>query len=100
MQVDYRLKAAAAGRIPMNYFRRERGPTDNEILTSRVIGTWGHICPTYVLKVILNEVLQNLVVNCKCISMFVHTFFLMRGLYFQIDLLDPCSQKTVKENYR
>lgn len=38
VQVDYRLKAAAAGRIPMNFFRRERGPTDNEILTSRVIG--------------------------------------------------------------
>eukprot|EP00105_Crassostrea_gigas_P011946 XP_011427789.1 PREDICTED: polyribonucleotide nucleotidyltransferase 1, mitochondrial [Crassostrea gigas] len=37
LTVDYRLKAAAAGRIPMNYFRRERGPTDNEILTSRVI---------------------------------------------------------------
>ncbi|XP_056021398.1 polyribonucleotide nucleotidyltransferase 1, mitochondrial-like isoform X2 [Ostrea edulis] len=37
LTVDYRLKAAAAGRIPMNYFRRERGPTENEILTSRVI---------------------------------------------------------------
>ena len=37
-QVDYRLKAAAAGRIPMNFYRRERGITDNEILTSRVIG--------------------------------------------------------------
>nr|XP_022335129.1 polyribonucleotide nucleotidyltransferase 1, mitochondrial-like [Crassostrea virginica] len=37
LTVDYRLKAAAAGRIPMNFYRRERGITDNEILTSRVI---------------------------------------------------------------
>ncbi|XP_077991043.1 polyribonucleotide nucleotidyltransferase 1, mitochondrial-like [Glandiceps talaboti] len=37
LTVDYRLKAAAAGRIPMNHLRRERGPTDVEILTSRMI---------------------------------------------------------------
>ncbi|XP_053567998.1 polyribonucleotide nucleotidyltransferase 1, mitochondrial, partial [Bombina bombina] len=35
--VDYRQKAAAAGRIPTNYLRRETGPTDHEILTSRII---------------------------------------------------------------
>ncbi|KAK2520268.1 Pnpt1 [Columba guinea] len=35
--VDYRQKAAAAGRIPTNYLRRELGATDKEILTSRVI---------------------------------------------------------------
>ncbi|XP_064411742.1 polyribonucleotide nucleotidyltransferase 1, mitochondrial isoform X2 [Latimeria chalumnae] len=35
--VDYRQKAAAAGRIPTNYLRRELGVTDNEILTSRII---------------------------------------------------------------
>uniref|UniRef100_A0AAQ4S393 polyribonucleotide nucleotidyltransferase n=1 Tax=Gasterosteus aculeatus aculeatus TaxID=481459 RepID=A0AAQ4S393_GASAC len=35
--VDYRQKAAAAGRIPTNYLRREMGTTDNEILTSRLI---------------------------------------------------------------
>ncbi|XP_068183367.1 polyribonucleotide nucleotidyltransferase 1, mitochondrial [Antennarius striatus] len=35
--VDYRQKAAAAGRIPTNYLRRELGPSDNEILTSRLI---------------------------------------------------------------
>jgi len=38
LQVDYRQKAAAAGRIPTNYLRRELGPTDTEILTSRMIG--------------------------------------------------------------
>ncbi|XP_036402616.1 polyribonucleotide nucleotidyltransferase 1, mitochondrial isoform X1 [Megalops cyprinoides] len=35
--VDYRQKAAAAGRIPTNYLRRELGTTDTEILTSRLI---------------------------------------------------------------
>lgn len=35
--VDYRQKAAAAGRIPTNFFRRELGPSEQEILTSRVI---------------------------------------------------------------
>lgn len=38
LQVDYRQKAAAAGRIPTNYLRRETGSSDKEILTSRVIG--------------------------------------------------------------
>ena len=37
LTVDYRQKAAAAGRIPTNHLRRELGPTENEILTSRVI---------------------------------------------------------------
>ncbi|KAJ8674271.1 hypothetical protein QAD02_005533 [Eretmocerus hayati] len=35
--VDYRQKAAAAGRIPTNFLKRELGPTENEILTSRLI---------------------------------------------------------------
>ncbi|KAJ2938502.1 hypothetical protein O0L34_g12997 [Tuta absoluta] len=35
--VDYRQKAAAAGRIPTNFLRREMGPTEREILTSRLI---------------------------------------------------------------
>ncbi|KAM9364268.1 polyribonucleotide nucleotidyltransferase 1, mitochondrial [Pholidichthys leucotaenia] len=35
--VDYKQKAAAAGRIPTSYLRRELGTTDNEILTSRLI---------------------------------------------------------------
>ncbi|KAJ3610713.1 hypothetical protein NHX12_022805 [Muraenolepis orangiensis] len=37
--VDYRQKAAAAGRIPTNHLRRELGTTDNEILTSRLIAS-------------------------------------------------------------
>lgn len=35
--VDYRQKAAAAGRIPTNFHRRELGPSEQEVLTSRVI---------------------------------------------------------------
>lgn len=37
LTVDYRQKAAAAGRIPTNFLRREMGPTEKEILTARVI---------------------------------------------------------------
>lgn len=40
IQVDYREKAAAAGRIPTNYLRRELGLTDHEILTGRMIGKY------------------------------------------------------------
>jgi len=35
--VDYRQKSAAAGRIPTNFLKRELGPSDKEILTSRLI---------------------------------------------------------------
>ncbi|XP_015121902.1 polyribonucleotide nucleotidyltransferase 1, mitochondrial [Diachasma alloeum] len=35
--VDYRQKASAAGRIPTNFLRRELGPSEHEILTSRLI---------------------------------------------------------------
>lgn len=35
--VDYRQKAAAAGRIPTNFLRRELGASEHEILTSRLI---------------------------------------------------------------
>ena len=37
LTVDYRQKAAAAGRIPTNFLRRELGPSEREILTSRMI---------------------------------------------------------------
>jgi len=37
MTVDYRQKAAAAGRIPTNMLRRELGASEREILTSRLV---------------------------------------------------------------
>jgi polyribonucleotide nucleotidyltransferase len=36
LQVDYRERFAAAGRIPGSFFKREGRPTDKEILTSRL----------------------------------------------------------------
>jgi polyribonucleotide nucleotidyltransferase len=38
LTVDYRQKAAAAGRIPTNFLRRELGPSEREILAGRMIG--------------------------------------------------------------
>lgn len=35
--VDYRLKNAASGRIPMNWARRELGPSEKEILSGRLV---------------------------------------------------------------
>jgi polyribonucleotide nucleotidyltransferase len=37
LTVDYREKAAAAGRFPGGYFKREGRPTEKEILTSRLV---------------------------------------------------------------
>src|ERR1044071_9716070 len=37
LTVDYREKAAAAGKFPGGYFKRDGRPTEKEILTSRVI---------------------------------------------------------------
>src|SRR3974390_3685321 len=36
LTVDYREKAAAAGKFPGGYFKREGRPTEKEILTSRL----------------------------------------------------------------
>src|SRR5262245_48065361 len=36
LTVDYREKAAAAGRFPGGYFKREGRPSEKEILTSRL----------------------------------------------------------------
>jgi len=37
LTVDYRQKAAASGQLPANRLRRELGPSDSEILASRLI---------------------------------------------------------------
>ena len=41
LTVDYREKAAAAGKFPGGYFKREGRPTEKETLTSRMIGPFG-----------------------------------------------------------
>lgn len=37
LTVDYRLKSAAAGRIPTNFMRREMGTSEKEILSARLV---------------------------------------------------------------
>lgn len=37
LTVDYREKFGSAGRIPGNFFRREAKPSDNEVLTMRLV---------------------------------------------------------------
>src|SRR6266446_10950885 len=37
LTVDYREKAAAAGKFPGGYFKREGRPTEKEVLTCRMI---------------------------------------------------------------
>ncbi len=37
LTVDYREKFGAAGRIPGNFFRREAKPSDDEVLTMRLV---------------------------------------------------------------
>jgi polyribonucleotide nucleotidyltransferase len=43
LQVDYRERAAAAGKFPGGYFKREGRPTEKEILTCRLIGSRKYI---------------------------------------------------------
>ena len=37
LTVDFRLKSAAAGRIPTNFLRRELGTSEREILSARLV---------------------------------------------------------------
>jgi polyribonucleotide nucleotidyltransferase len=37
LTVDYRIKSAAAGRIPTNFMRRELGTSEKEILSARLV---------------------------------------------------------------
>ncbi|QSR89658.1 polyribonucleotide nucleotidyltransferase [Methylacidiphilum caldifontis] len=66
LQVEYREKAAAAGRFPGGYFRKEGRPTDKEILTSRMIDRplrplfpKGYFYETQVLGTLLSADGQN-----------------------------------------
>ncbi|CAF4682575.1 unnamed protein product, partial [Rotaria sp. Silwood1] len=61
LTVDYREKAAAAGRIPTNYLRRELGLTDHEILTGRMIDR--SIRPLF-----LNGYVYDTQVTCNILS--------------------------------
>src|SRR3984893_2506264 len=66
LTVDYREKAAAAGKFPGGYFKREGRPTEKETLTSRMIDRplrplfpEGYFYDTQVISILLSADGQN-----------------------------------------
>src|SRR4026207_1163533 len=66
LTVDYREKAAAAGKFPGGYFKREGRPTEKEILTSRLtdrpirpLFPKGYLYDTQIIAVLLSADLEN-----------------------------------------
>src|SRR5271167_4561023 len=66
LTVNYTEKYYAAGRIPGGYFKRERGPTEKDTLTSRLIDrpirplfAEGWRCDTQVTITVLSHDLEN-----------------------------------------
>ncbi|MBN1878874.1 polyribonucleotide nucleotidyltransferase [bacterium] len=62
LNVDYREKAYAAGKIPGGYFKREGRPTDKETLTARLIDRpirplfqEGFRCSTHIVNLVLSH---------------------------------------------
>ena len=62
LNVDYREKAYAAGKIPGGYFKREGRPTDKETLTARLIDrpirplfADGFRCSTHIVNLVLSH---------------------------------------------
>jgi polyribonucleotide nucleotidyltransferase len=66
LTVNYTEKYYAAGRIPGGYFKRERGPTEKDTLTSRLIDrpirplfAEGWRCDTQVMVTVLSHDMEN-----------------------------------------
>src|SRR5207237_5765358 len=66
LTVDYREKAAAAGRFPGGYFKREGRPTEKETLTSRMtdrplrpLFPQGYFYDTQVISILLSADGEN-----------------------------------------
>src|SRR5207247_2962438 len=66
LTVDYREKAAAAGKFPGGYFKREGRPTEKETLTSRMIDRPlrplfppGYFYDTQIISILLSADGQN-----------------------------------------
>jgi polyribonucleotide nucleotidyltransferase len=66
LTVDYREKAAAAGKFPGGYFKREGRPTEKETLTSRMIDRplrplfpQGYLYDTQIISILLSADGQN-----------------------------------------
>jgi len=66
LTVDYREKAAAVGKIPGGYFKREGRPSEKEILTARMtdrplrpLFPKGYLYDTQIMTVLLSADLEN-----------------------------------------
>src|ERR1700752_580200 len=66
LTVDYREKAAAAGKFPGGYFKREGRPSEKDILTSRMIDRplrplfpQGYFYDTQVISILLSAAGEN-----------------------------------------
>jgi polyribonucleotide nucleotidyltransferase len=66
LQVEYREKTAAAGKIPGGFFKREGRPTEKEILSSRLIDRpirpmfpEGFRCETQVMLTVFSSDMEN-----------------------------------------
>src|ERR687896_724166 len=66
LTVDYREKAAAAGKFPGGYFKREGRPTEKEILTARMtdrplrpLFPKGYLYDTQIISVLLSADGEN-----------------------------------------
>src|SRR5438128_344326 len=66
LQVEYREKTSAVGRIPGGFFKREGKPSEKEILTSRLIDRpirplfpEGYICETQIICGVYSSAQEN-----------------------------------------
>src|SRR6058998_2067956 len=66
LSVEYREKAAAVGKFPGGYFKREGRPTEKEVLTSRMIDRplrplfpQGYFYDTQIISVLLSADAEN-----------------------------------------
>ena len=73
LTVEYKEKAAAVGRIPGSYFRREGRPTEKEILTCRMIDRplrplfpKGYFYDTQIIAILLSADGQKYPTLCCC----------------------------------
>jgi len=82
LMVDYREKAAAAGKFPGGYFKREGRPTEKETLTSRMIDRplrplfpQGYFYDTQIISILLSADGENdpdiLAINGASAALFV-----------------------------
>src|SRR5438046_2875345 len=72
LMVDYREKAAAAGKFPGGYFKREGRPTEKETLTSRMIDRplrplfpQGYFYDTQIISILLSADGEQTKTGCR-----------------------------------